>query len=252
MKKEIDFFKIIKIIYGKLVRYILRKKIFIHSGHGEYLRMIEHFKITLRENPILVEVGSLDGRDSIQLAEYYNCSVHCFEPNPIQIPKVRANISSAGLDNKITLHPYAVSSKPGKSNFIYSGEHNPGASSLFAFSKDPLAIEHTDSHEQIPMSVECVRLDDWMSTYNITHIDLLFMDCQGSELEVLKSLGARLSDVNCILLEGQLTVLYENTPTIWEIDEYLCALGFKLMSNNLSNIPGLRFNNFYYKKINNH
>lgn len=201
--------------------------------------MIEHFRITLLENPILAEIGSLNGRDSIQLAEYYNCSVHCFEPNPIQIPTVRANTTSAGLDNMITLHPYAVNSKPGKSSFIYAGEHNLGASSLFAFSKDPLAIEHTNSHLQISMSVECVSVDDWMSMYSINHIDLLFIDCQGSELKVLKSLDARLSDVTCILLEGQLTVLYENTSTIWAIDGYLCALGFKLMSNNLCNIPGL-------------
>lgn len=241
---------LIKRVYGKCVRYLLRDKIFINPGYGEYLKMIEHFEIVLADNPVLVEVGSLDGRDSIQLAQYFSCRVHCFEPNPIQIPKVRANISGAGLDNRITLYPYAVSSESGTVDFMYSGEENPGASSLYAFSNDPSVSDHTAFHEQISMEVECIRLDGWMSSNSINCIDLLFMDCQGSELEVLKSLGARLADVNCILLEGQLTVLYEGTPTIWEIDDYLCSNGFKLMSNNLMKIPGLKFNNFYYKKIN--
>ena len=239
----------IKRLYQKFVRYLLRDQIFIQPGHGEYLKMIEHFKIVLPENSVLVEVGSLDGRDSIQLSQYFNCKVHSFEPNPIQISKVRANISAADLDNWITLYPCAVSSKSGTVKFIYSGEKNPGASSLYEFSSEPSVSDHTAAHERILMEVECVRLDEWMSSNSIKRIDLLFMDCQGSELEVIKSLGARLSDVNCILLEGQLTVLYEGTPTIWEIDDYLCSNGFKLISNNLRKIPGLKFNNFYYKKI---
>jgi FkbM family methyltransferase len=236
-------------LFGKPIRFLLRDKIFTQPGHGEYMRIIKRFNVVLGDNPLVVEVGSLDGMDSIQLSRHFDCNVHCFEPNPIQIPTVRANIASGGFQDRITLWPFAVNSKSGNFDFIYSGENNPGASSLYNFSQDTSALDHTLAHEQTMLRVECIRLDEWMSDNRIARIDLLCMDCQGAELDVLKGLGKRLANVQFVILEGQLVPLYDKAPTIWEIDAYLRSNGFKLVSNNLRKIPGIRFNNFLYQRI---
>lgn len=243
-----DPMKLLLKVYSKIMRYFLSDKIFVCSGYGEYFMMIERFKISLPGNPILVEVGSLDGRDSIQLSKHFDCHVHCFEPNPVQIPKVLKNISDAGLHDRITLYPFAISCEPGVVDFWYSGENNPGASSLYQLSDNHEVRDHTSAHDQIRMSAECIRLDDWMDANEVTRIDLLFMDCQGSELQVLKSLGSKIDKIDNLILEGQFVQLYDDTPTIWEINDFLVNRGFELLSKNLIKIPGMKFNNFYYKR----
>jgi hypothetical protein len=70
-------------------------------------------------------------------------------------------------------------------------------------------------------------------------------------LDVIKSLGSKINNVKKIILEGQYVQLYENTPLIDEINDFLVKNNFKLKSNNLKRIFNKLFNNFYYVNLNN-
>jgi FkbM family methyltransferase len=230
-------------------RAIYKNKDLSFHGAGEYLNIVNIFNISLEKNPTIVEVGSLDCMDAILIQKKFsNAKVYSFEANPKQIPLMEQNAKKNACD--ISIINNAVSESNSKIDFYYSGEGNPGASSIYQMSKSEEAIEHTLSHTQEKMSVESIRLETWMNKEGINKIDLLMLDTQGSELDVLKSLGKKIKNVNHIILEGQYVALYEDTPLIYEINDYLINEGFTLESNNLKRILRKRFNNFYYKNLN--
>jgi FkbM family methyltransferase len=73
----------------------------------------------------------------------------------------------------------------------------------------------------IPISTK--RLDD---VAEIAHLDFLKMDIQGSERDVLAHGRTKLADAVAIQTEVSFVTLYENQPTIGEMDKELRRLGF--------------------------
>ncbi len=73
----------------------------------------------------------------------------------------------------------------------------------------------------IPVSTK--RLDD---VAEIAHMDFLKMDVQGGEREVLAHGKARLADTVAIQTEVSFVSLYENQPTLGEMDTAMRELGF--------------------------
>lgn len=249
MKNNI-LLSIIQNFKNKLIKLVYRKKNLTFSGSGEYLNIINLYKIKLKNKPIIVEVGSLDANDAIMIKKFFaEAKIYSFEANPNQIKIMKNNINESNVD--IDVINSAVSCENGEIDFYYSGDDNPGASSIYKFSHNSDAIEHTDAHSEKLMHVKSIRLDEWMKNENLSSIDLLLIDTQGSELDVIKSLGSKINNVKKIILEGQYVQLYENTPLIDEINDFLVKNNFKLKSNNLKRIFNKLFNNFYYVNLNN-
>ena len=74
---------------------------------------------------------------------------------------------------------------------------------------------------EVPLSTH--RLDD---VAEITAMDFLKMDIQGSELDVLSHAGARLAEAVCVQTEVSFVPLYEGQPSFGEIDVFLRQAGF--------------------------
>ncbi len=72
-------------------------------------------------------------------------------------------------------------------------------------------------------TVETKRLDD---VEEISHVDLLKIDVQGSELMVLQSGKQKLSNAAMIQIEVSFVPLYENQPVYGEVDIELRNMGF--------------------------
>lgn len=73
------------------------------------------------------------------------------------------------------------------------------------------------------IDVSTKRLDD---VSEVAHIDFLKMDVQGSERDVLEHGRAKLADTVAVQTEVSFVTLYENQPTIGEMDLALRELGF--------------------------
>ena len=73
------------------------------------------------------------------------------------------------------------------------------------------------------IAVPTKRLDD---VAEIAHMDFLKMDVQGGERDVLAHGRTKLADTVAIQTEVSFITLYENQPTIGEMDMELRALGF--------------------------
>ena len=76
--------------------------------------------------------------------------------------------------------------------------------------------------------VETVRLDTYIDNEEISEIDLLKIDTEGHELEVLKGLGKKISDVGIILIEFHNDNIYLNYESA-KIHEHLVKSEFELI-----------------------
>lgn len=73
------------------------------------------------------------------------------------------------------------------------------------------------------MQTTTVRLDDLAE---VEHVDLLKLDIQGAELSVLENATRQLSDAVMVMTEVSFVTLYEDQPTLGDIDTELRRQGF--------------------------
>ena len=174
------------------------------------------------------EFGSRYGEDSVAFAKALaenNAKAHVwsFECNENTLPECRRNVANY---KNITLTEAAVSQSNDFISFYKINaqktetthfDGNQGASSTFkASGKYPM-----ENYVQDEVRVKSVRLDSFMESNNISHIDILWMDIQGGELEALKGLGDRIFDVKLIYSEVEFMEIYENQPLFDDIKDYL-------------------------------
>ena len=127
---------------------------------------------------IVLDVGSRDLDQSIEFSKTFPTSIiHAFEPNPTQY-----NIceEKSKLHPNVYVHQFAIGDRDGKLDF-YLTLGNIGASSLLK----PIVVPFASTQECQKISVDCVRLDNWLVKNEIKCVDILWMDTQGVELLAL-------------------------------------------------------------------
>jgi len=201
----------------------------------------------------IVEVGSRDCMDAIDLAEYYeNSVVLCFECNPETINQCYVNLQMAPFQTRSRIHffPFGVGSKE-EARFFYKwkDKRNPGASSFLNRKKD------TYNQEQTNEKIQIKRLDDVLVECGVTKIDLLCLDIQGFELEALRGLGNLLKEVTYIITETPRGESLYEAPNEEEVMSFFHQHGFKVLKStreNLyeDNILLVRFEKQYEEKNN--
>jgi FkbM family methyltransferase len=146
------------------------------------------------------------------------CTVTGFEPQPEAMDKLLAQ--KGDLE---TYLPYAVGSETRATLKVC---HAPGMTSLLT--PEPRTLNTFPGFaifgmvtKEIP--IETRALD---GIAEITHIDHLKIDVQGSELSVFRSGAAKLAHATSIQTEVSFVPLYQGQPVFGDIDLALRALGF--------------------------
>lgn len=170
----------------------------------------------------IIEIGSGDGTDALQLQRYYDADVFAFECNPEVLPACERNLAS---HPRITLVPKAVGTLDGPVAFHRVINGNPYASSCFIANPE----YPYERYVQEPTEVEMLRLDHWLDARHIDRVDLLALDVQGSCLDVLHGLGGHLEHVRFIAAELDTRAIYHGEPLAPEVIELLAARGFHLL-----------------------
>jgi FkbM family methyltransferase len=179
-------------------------------------------RFDLQEIKTILDIGSLNGIESVKFTEkLINCNVHTFEPNPESYNNVL--ISTEGIDN-IKVHNLAASDFKGKSDF-YITYDNMGGSSLL----EPSIIHKTGPNIS-KTTVDVIRLDEFCVENNINNVHVLWMDVQGSELNIFKGMGDILNDVKVIYVECSMIPYYKGASHKNEVIEYLNEYNFELVS----------------------
>lgn len=200
---------------------------------------------------IIFDVGAYDAGNGLSLCINEDYILYAFEAHP-ERAKAIENIFN-GNPNFYLINK-AVSENNGVANFNFC--KFGGASSLCNFkNENELKIwwkERTDLHYSgQTIEIETIRLDTFIEQNNIDRIDYLHIDTQGSDLDVLKSLGKYIDIVeegNCEVARTKDTAIYTNQTAI--LDDVLIWLeknNFTIQSIK-QNDPDYNEMMIYYKR----
>ena len=176
----------------------------------------------LPKNPIIVEAGANDGTDTTKMSRMWPQGIiYAFEP----IPSIFEQLSVATRSMRnVTCYRLALGPVTGSAKFYVSSGTSDQSSSLLA-PKEHIAF-HPTVYFNSTIDVEVMTLDDWANKYGITRIDFMWLDMQGSELDMLKASPRLLKTLRAIYTEVSLVELYKGTPLYDEVKAWLELQGF--------------------------
>ena len=173
-------------------------------GHEVPLDLIKRI---LPEDPIILEAGAHYGQDTRWMAELWpKGTIHAFEPTPVNFQRVE---QIAKEFTNIRCCTYALDIECCTKLFYQDGDEdhgNQGANSLLlhnilAKSSNP------------PIKVECLTIDQWASQEGVDHVDFMWLDIEGNELNALKGAPNILSTVKAIFTEVNLQEFWHGAAT---------------------------------------
>lgn len=159
--------------------------------------------LPVREKYTFVDLGAHDGKqfsNSLFLDEISNWQGICIEANPkvfknlVHNRPATRNINIA-ISQKNELVKFQVNT--GYSEMLSGVVKNYDLRHRFRIKRD--IEEHEDSSEI--MEVVAMRLDSLFENLRVSHVDILFIDIEGSELSALLSIDFNKTEVNMILVE---------------------------------------------------
>jgi FkbM family methyltransferase len=154
---------------------------------------------------ILFDVGAHHGQNSLNIT-HRNPDVICyaFEPTPELARLLRIAAEARNMKERYHVYEHAISDFDGEADF-HMVQGDTGSASLNEFSDNLSEIwpSRTDFVVRGSKKVNVYRLDTWLTIFapEITCIDHLHIDAQGSDLAVLKGLGEKISMVQSGVIE---------------------------------------------------
>jgi len=215
------------IIRGECEQYPRRFSGYCKEYDGKRLELVAKF---IPDDPVIFEAGGHYGEDTVRLAKRWpNGSVISFEPNPAAFIRL-----SETVKDYESIHGYnlAVNNYSGTAvlNVCYGSTGDDpvfeGASSLLEPSKC-MEIHYKGPKVKVP----CVILDNWCMKNEIDHIDFMWLDLEGLELQILKSSPIILSTVKVIYTETNMFKFRKGTTQFESLRSFLEKSGFKLLSH---------------------
>ena len=156
------------------------------------------------------------------LREDENTYVIGIEPHPNNFKSCCSHVETNNAGNRCYLIEAAISNVDKSENKDFYGlSGDSGTSSLCR------PIGRFENLVDRVYSVETISLASILDNLNYDRIDVLKTDTQGNDLNVLKSAGEHLKNVDFIYAEYDESDDYENANTGEELDAYLEEMGFE-------------------------
>ncbi|MBF2025547.1 MAG: FkbM family methyltransferase [Oscillatoriales cyanobacterium C42_A2020_001] len=185
---------------------------------------------------IVVDVGAHDGRlFAVPQAQDINNAVYAIEP----IPELAEQLRAHRLSN---LHVFCCAMGDEEGNRTFHVNQNDATSSLLIAHCNESWQAYADRLQEVrSLQVPVVRLDSFLDQQSLAEVDLLKIDAQGYDLQVLQGAGDAIHRIKRIIVEVQLTPLYQGSASKEEIVAYLVDRGFRL-AGAISQTEGLEEN----------
>jgi len=208
----------------------------------------------IKENNLLmtfIDVGSRNGvLELADLAEFIDA--YGFEPNPEEYNKLISGKTDAFTlckvkspnYRKLSYYPYALNNKTGEDEFYVTP--GPGAAGLLEPNLDYLrqiiwkgkkyknsfGDDIFNNYKKIKVKIE--TLDNFVNHNNISYIDYLKIDVEGSEYEVLEGAKNILPRTGVIKAEVCFVPFRKRQKLFSEVDIFLRKYGFELLNYDIS------------------
>lgn len=224
-----------------LYKIYIKLKLFLESN-----KVISKKKLAVffKDDPTIIEVGAHVGSDSVEMAVLWpKGKIYAFEPVPNIFERLKFKTKNF---KNIEISQAAISDKS-VNGMVEMFISNNGCSSSLLKPKDHL-LYYPNILFGRKICVHVLILSDWLNQKNINHIDLLWIDVQGMELNIFKSLREKIKSIDYIYTEVSSKEFYEGSGSYNDIKEYLGMFGFKLIIDDLS--EGQVMGNALFKKVN--
>ena len=183
---------------------------------------VEFLKSVAQEGMYVIDVGANIGITSVALAKRIRRvgRLHSFEPVPEYFDILKDNVSSNRLGN-VKVYELAVTDRVGRAPF-YQKEFSSGV----VFEEGARRLE-----------VSTTSMDRFLDDKKIERTDLINMDCEGSELLVLKGAKETLRKNKVkIFCEIHHDFLKQLGQSVEDIVDYLRELQFQVQSVSLDDM----------------
>ena len=166
---------------------------------------------------VIVDIGAFMGDSSVLFAMKGAKKVVSYEPLPDNFEYVKTNVNLNSLAGVITIHNKGISGKTEKVRLEYSDEGKNTAS----------GIARPERGRVNTVEIECVSLDDVFLENGLDKIDILKMDCEGSEYPaIIEAKTGTLARIGMIYMEYHLP---HPKYTIGDLTGALEANNFKII-----------------------
>ncbi|MBS0605121.1 MAG: FkbM family methyltransferase [Verrucomicrobia bacterium] len=196
--------------------------------------VLKFVKKHLPRDPVIIDAGAFNGHDSYLMAQFWpRGQIYSFEP----VPELFQQVKYLSAKHK-NIHPFelALSDKNGSAVFYLSvNDDNPNhisASSSLLPPKEHLAGAPTVKFPYT-LEVQTLTLDSWAESQGIDHVDFLWLDMQGYELNMIKA-SKLAKNARAIWLEVEFIEAYEGQYLFEDIVEWMAANGFHLAATNFN------------------
>jgi 2-O-methyltransferase len=189
----------------------------------------------LPNQPVILEAGAYIGTESVIMSKIWpEGHVHAFEPVPEIYHSLQETTKSS---SNISTYPLALSQTNGAAIFYISEDvRAPNTASASSSLRPPK--EHLDVCDTVTfprtITVQTQTLDSWAQANQINHVDFLWLDMQGSELEMLMASPEILKTVQVILTETIFIEAYQGQYLFPEMKKWMEEQGFSLIGGNFN------------------
>jgi FkbM family methyltransferase len=212
-RKFVDAITIILLILARAINGLYKN---LKFGDFE----ITNFKKLLPINPVIIEVGANDGSTTQEfIRNFPGAKIMCFEPDK----RALSQFHKRKFPPSVEIYGYAISDKDGWIDFFQSTKLDEEWSFSSSISAPVL---HKTFYPAIKFKtvkqVQTKTLQTFTSEKKISHIDLLWLDTQGSERKVLEGMSQDLiENTEFIYLEFSLFKLYTDSSSLRKISKIL-------------------------------
>lgn len=174
------------------------------------------------------DVGACIGETISSFEEFDE--IYAFEPSPFAFNILFEKYKN---DPRVKCFQIGISDEDGFKQFNWHDHY--GYSSFLEIDKEgefAKKCEQEDSgYDEIisVIDVQTKRIDTFMKENCIEHIDFIKIDTQGTDLNVIKSIGEMINKVDVIETEVQIKPLYKNSASKQEILNFMEQNNFNLI-----------------------
>jgi len=173
---------------------------------------IPHFPI--KQGDVVIDIGANQGFFTCYVA-YKGAKVYAFEPFLNSFQMLIENLEINRLSSQVIARPWAIGGKNGLVELISTDWLGGGMNTT-----QPEFVKNTQLQVSGRNKVNCFTLEHIIEEFSLTKIRLCKLDCEGSELEILKQLGKEhLRKIDAFVLE------YHPTYPLNELMQLLLSFG---------------------------
>lgn len=199
-----------------------------YSQYGEETVLDKFFQH--KTNGFVVDVGAADGTrysNSRYLIETLDWSGILVEPHPVFYQKIETLYAN---NNKVRHKNAAVHDVCGHMPFYVYGMNGlepAQVSTLSTTFKDKVITLYGNGYEAQPIDVETITLQKLFEAFEVAECDFLSVDCEGNDINVLKS-------NNWGIVRPSLICVEHSMPQ-QELDQFMSDKRYKLYTRTIGN-----------------